>query len=88
MHLWFDLDKNGKIINVSEEKSSGNVLNLDEVIVIALKKNHKKDEIADNSKPSGLLTGEVNKVVKQLPKIDIQEFQGKTIGLTIKFILQ
>gem|GEM_PF-7105785 len=62
---------------------------LDEVVVVGYK--NKDDVIIKNNlidTENSVLKNEVERIIRQLPKIEIPEYRGKTIGVTVKFMLQ
>ncbi len=83
--LFINLDKNGKIITASGKASSVDYF-LDEVVVTA----NKNDVVILDSPQNNpnIFVDEIKRVADLLPIIDVPEFKGKTIGVTVKFELQ
>jgi len=87
VQLFIELNSSGRVVKISE-KTSGDELFLDEIVVVAYK--NKDDVIISNSLDTNndLLKNEVKRVFNQLHKIEIPEFNGKIVGITVKFMLQ
>jgi TonB-dependent SusC/RagA subfamily outer membrane receptor len=86
--LFVKIDKSGVVTKILE-KSTGNELFLDEIVVVA----HKPDpmEVVVSKKfedLSNVFSEETERVINRFPTINIPEYKGKTIAITIKFILQ
>ena len=89
------IDKNGNITSINE--TDGYIkIRVDEVVVMG---NKSKDnivpgygsekEVEDARKlEERLMVDETKRVINKIPEIDIPEFKGKTVGITVKFILQ
>lgn len=94
VQLFIKINRKGKITNIKEE-SSMNGINLDEVVVIGYKTEdavtgYNSKAEAENAREleEQLLVNEVKRVINKIPEIDISNFKGETIGITVKFILQ
>jgi TonB family protein len=87
VQLFIELNNNGQVLKITE-KASGDELFLDEVVVVAYK--NKDDVIISNSLDTNndILKNEVKRVLNQLNKIEIPEYEGKTVGISVKFMLQ
>jgi len=87
VQLFIELNNSGQVVKITE-KASGDELFLDEVVVVAYK--NKDDVIISNSLDTNndLLKNEVKRVFNQLHKIEIPEYNGKIVGITVKFMLQ
>ncbi len=84
VQLFIKVDENGGIYQTTGEPSVGDLI-LDEVVVVAYVDINAETTINDNSE---MLVEEVVRVVNLLPVIEIQEYKGKTVKITVKFILQ
>ncbi len=87
VQLFIEVNNNGQVVRISE-KASGDEVFLDEVVVVAYK---NKDEVSISNSHNinnDLLKNEVKRVFNQLSKIEMTEYEGKTIGITVKFMLQ
>jgi len=86
------VDSNGKIEKISEnstklENHKKTDFQLDEVVVVA----YKSDEVValkSTKEAEYSLVKEAKNVVGKFPEIGIDKFRGKTIGVTVKFVLQ
>ena len=87
VQLFIEVNNNGQVVRISD-KASGDEVFLDEVVVVAYK--NKDEVIISNSHNinNDLLKNEVKRVFNQLSKIEMPEYEGKTIGITVKFMLQ
>jgi len=87
VQLFIELNNNGQVVRISDN-ASGDEVFLDEVVVVAYK--NKDEVIISNSHNinNDLLKNEVKRVFNQLSKIEMPEYEGKTIGITVKFMLQ
>jgi TonB family protein len=87
VQLFIELNNNGQVEKISE-KASGNELFLDEVVVVAYK--NEDADIVGNSPISNndLLKNEAKRVFNLLQKVEIPQFKGKTVAITVKFMLQ
>ena len=95
VQLFAQIDKRGRIIAI-KEKSTNNKLILDEVVVTAYKSKkivvtgYGTRKEAENARKieEQLLVDETKRIIKKIPEIDIPELKGKTIAITVKFVLQ
>ncbi len=88
VQLFIELNNSGQVVRISD-KASGEEVFLDEVVVVGYK--NKDDDIIESNftdKNNEVLKNEVKRVFNQLSKIEIPEYEGKTIGITVKFMLQ
>ena len=83
-----EFDNDGNLLKI-EELSKKKYIGLDEIVVVG---NGYKNE---NDKPTHrdaekwkLLGDETKRVVTKLPKIDIPEFKGQQVAITVRFVLQ
>ncbi len=91
--LSVQIDKNGSITSIKE--TDGYIKIRVDVVVITSYKTKEvtgygtKIEVESARKnEEQLLIDETKRVIYKLPKIDIPEFKGKTVGITVRFILQ
>jgi TonB-dependent SusC/RagA subfamily outer membrane receptor len=80
----FRVDKNGNIFDISKPGPSG--LALDEITIIGYKSN--KSGRYKKKVSTRILANEIKRVLELTPKLDIPEFNGKTINITVDFTLQ
>lgn len=81
------LKNNGEIAAVSSDVTSAkNAVKLDEVIVVGYKKTEGNSgaAVTDNT----VFNKETERVLGRLPVVTAPELQGKTLLLTVKFVLQ
>ncbi len=71
---------------VQAEKSEKQRIDLDEVIVVGYGDSKKTKSEKENKYP--YLVEEVRRVIQLSPEIDIPDFEGKTISIAVKFMLQ
>ena len=93
--LSVQIDKNGSITSISE--TDGYIkIRVDEVVITG---NKTKEVVvtgygtkveAENARKfeEQLLVYETKRVIKKIPVIDISEFKGKTVGITVRFIIR
>ncbi|SHJ20454.1 TonB family C-terminal domain-containing protein [Tangfeifania diversioriginum] len=88
VQFFIELSNSGRVMKISE-KTSGDEQFLDEVVVVGYK--NKDDVIIKNDfidTENSVLKNEVKRTIRQLPKIEMPEYEGKTVGITVKFMLQ
>ncbi len=86
--LFVKVGDDGIIKSVSDKKMK-DAIYLDEVIATSL--GPKEDEIQIQSAKkdlSDVFNKELKRVINQLPKIEDDEFLGKTLAVTVKFVLE
>lgn len=100
--IWAVVEHDGKITYFYDKRPAVNIVSIDEVVVTAYSTKRKGtgkeavnvEEIttekgnSDNSALFSLLKEEVKRVVKTSPTIEAPELKGKTVGITVKFMLQ
>jgi TonB family protein len=84
--IWAIVAKDGTIINISEKMLEGKIVNIDEVVVTALKS--EKAVTSEKSKDLALLVKESKRVIEQLSPLKIPELLGETVSIRIRFVLQ
>jgi len=95
VNLSVKIDNEG-IIDIISEESSANDFTLDEVVAVSYKNQDtiatgypSKDAAEEARKvKEQLLVDETKRVINKIPKLDIEKFKGKTVGITVKFVLQ
>ena len=92
--LSIQIDKHGKITAI-DDKPSYHKIRLDEVVITSRKTEsavtgYGTKEEAENARKieEQLLVDETKRVIEKIPGIDISEFKGKTVGITVRFVLQ
>ncbi len=88
VRLWIDVDKNGKITGILDERPSGITIRIDEVVVVGygLTPNKGKQTLSSASKQ--LLTDEVKRVLNKISYIQNRVLHGKTVQISVQFSLQ
>jgi TonB-dependent SusC/RagA subfamily outer membrane receptor len=95
VNLSVKIDTEGKISAITEESLTTD-FTLDEVVVVGYK---NQDTVATGygSKSAAgeaqkvkeqLFADEIKRVISKISKLDSDKFKGKTVGITVKFILQ
>jgi TonB family protein len=84
--IWAIVAKDGTISNISEKMLEGKIVNIDEVVVTALKS--EKAVTSEKSKDLALLVKESKRVIEQLSPLKIPELLGETVSFRIRFVLQ
>lgn len=103
VELWAVVEHDGRITYFYEKQPKGNVVDVEEVVVVGYAVRKKKsttdgeviteeiskaEGIKDSVALKSLLVNEVKRVSGLCPEIDIPEIKGKTIRLKVKFMLQ
>jgi TonB-dependent SusC/RagA subfamily outer membrane receptor len=86
VEIWASIAKDGTISNISEKRPDGNFINVDEVVVTALKS--EKTVTSEKSKNLDLLVKESKRVIEQLSPFKVPELLGETVCFRIQFVLQ
>jgi hypothetical protein len=81
----FRVDKNGNIFDIASTRREVDI-KMDKIVVIGYKSKLHERDIRQAS--SIILHDEMKRVVKSVPQMQIPEYIGKTILLTVKFELQ
>jgi len=84
--IWAVIEKDGTISNISDKRLEGKIINIDEVVVTALKS--EKAVTSEKSKDLALLVKESKRVIEQLSPLKIPELAGETVSFRIKFVLE
>ncbi|RIH65655.1 hypothetical protein D1164_08320 [Mariniphaga sediminis] len=95
VNLSVKIDTKGKISVLTDEPLATD-FTLDEIVVVGYKINKpvstgygSKNAVEEAQKiEEQLFTDETKRVIHKIPKLDIAKFKGKTVGITVKFILQ
>jgi TonB family protein len=80
----FRVDKNGHIFDIMKARKKD--IDLETVVVSAYKTKAPGRFIKNQERD--LLTKEVKRVIEKVPVIQIPEFSGKTVQVSVKFVLQ
>ena len=100
VYLAVKVDNNGKIKGISENESELENYKKTDVLLGAvfvtgkIKNRNKEKTDASAKKETGKetaekqLVDEAKRVVSKIPVIDIEEFKGKTVGMSVEFHLQ
>lgn len=86
VEIWAFIAKDGTISRITDKKPDGKFINIDEVVVTALKS--EKAVTSEKSKNLALLVKESKRVIEQLSPLNIPEFAGETVCFRIKFVLE
>jgi len=86
VEIWAFIAKDGTISRITDKKPDGKFINVDEVVVTALKS--EKAVTSEKSKNLDLLVKESKRVIEQLSPLKIPELSGETVSFRIKFVLQ
>ena len=84
--IWAFIEKDGTISNISEKRLDGKFINIEEVVVTALKS--EKTVTSEKSNDLALLVKESKRVIEQLSPLNIPELAGETVSFRIRFVLQ
>lgn len=95
VNLSVKIDTEGKISVLTDEPLATD-FTLGEIVVVGYKINktvstgyESKNAVEEAQKiEEQLFTDETKRVIHKIPKLDIAKFKGKTVGITVKFILQ
>ena len=87
VQIFAKVNEDGIVTGVSENGPDNSLL-LDEVVAVAYKNTDDVNIKSEGNEPSEQFKAEVKRIIKLLPKIEIPEMQGKTLGFTVKFLLQ
>jgi TonB family protein len=86
VEVWASVAKDGTISNITDKKPDGKFINVDEVVVTALKS--EKTVTSEKSKDLALLVKESKRVIEKLSPLTIPELAGETVCFRIRFVLQ
>ncbi|HKI88485.1 MAG TPA: hypothetical protein VKA38_05610, partial [Draconibacterium sp.] len=87
MRFYATINMNGKITDVSEKPNgSAEIVPIEEIVVVAERDKNKIPEV--DIQNGNLMAKEAIRVIKEVPRIDIPQFIGKTIELHFKFVLK
>jgi TonB-dependent SusC/RagA subfamily outer membrane receptor len=86
VEVWSFIAKDGTISRITDKKPDGKFINVDEVVVTALKS--EKTVTSEKSKDLALLVKESKRVIEKLSPLNIPEFAGEMVCFRIKFVLQ
>lgn len=86
VEVWASVAIDGTISNITDKKPDGKFINVDEVVVTALKS--EKTVTSEKSKDLALLVKESKRVIEKLSPLTIPELAGETVCFRIKFVLE
>jgi len=86
VEVWAFIAKDGTISRITEKRPDGKFINVDEVVVTALKS--EKAVTSEKSNDLALLVKESKRVIEQLSPLKISELQGEMACFRIRFVLQ
>ena len=86
VEIWAFIAKDGTISRITDKRPDGKFINVDEVVVTALKS--EKTVTSEKSKDLDLLVKESKRVIEQLSPLNIPELVGETVCFRIKFVLE
>ena len=95
VHLTVKIDIDGRMEMISDGSSAAD-FSLDEVVVVSYKNQDnvvtgypsKNAAEQAHKEKEQLFVDETKRVINRITKIDIDKFKGKTVGITVKFVLQ
>ncbi len=82
--VYIEINRKNKMAKVVKKRAA-DFLMLDDVVVTSTIPENK-EKTTDNK--SELFKEEVKRVIETVPAIDINEFNGKTVGITVRFALR
>jgi len=86
VEVWAFIGKDGTISRITDKKPDGKFINVDEVVVTALKS--EKTVISEKSNDLDLLVKESKRVIEKLSPLNIPELAGEMVCFRIRFVLQ
>ena len=86
VEIWAFIAKDGTISRITDKRPDGKFINIDEVVVTALKS--EKAVTSEKSNDLALLVKESKRVIEQLSPLTIPELAGETVSFRIRFVLQ
>jgi len=86
VEIWAFIAKDGTISRITEKRPDGKFINVDEVVVTALKS--EKTVTSEKSNDLALLVKESKRVIEKLSPLTIPELAGETVCFRIQFVLQ
>ncbi len=86
VEIWAFIAKDGTISRITDKRPDGKFINIDEVVVTALKS--EKTVTSEKSNDLALLVKESKRVIEQLSPLKIPELEGETVCFRIKFVLE
>jgi TonB-dependent SusC/RagA subfamily outer membrane receptor len=85
VRIYAFINNDGKITQITESKPKGNIIPVDEVVIVAYAPKNDTEKIKKNTT---LLNEEAALRVKNLPDLGILEFKNKWVLFQFKFMLQ
>ncbi|MEN8116405.1 MAG: carboxypeptidase-like regulatory domain-containing protein [Bacteroidota bacterium] len=86
--LFVKMDKNGIVTDILEKSTDKNLF-LDEVVVVGNKPDQQEVIVSRKYEDlSNIFVDETKRVINLFPTLEIPEFKGRTVAITVKFILQ
>lgn len=85
--LYVKVNRNGVVYSVSDKKTK-NAIQIDDVVVTAYPQKTENEETDKVIEAQDQFNWEVQKVINQLPTLNIPEYNGKTICVVVKFIIE
>ncbi len=82
--VYIEINRKNKMARIVEKRAADFIMLNDVVVTSYISEN--KEKTTDNK--SDLFKEEVKRVIKTVPAIDINEFNGKTVGITVCFTLK
>ena len=86
VEIWAYIQKDGTISRITDKKPDGKFINIDEVVVTALKS--EKAVTSEKSNDLALLVKESKRVIEKLSPLNISELQGEMVCFRIRFVLE
>ncbi len=86
VEIWAFIAKDGTISRITDKRPDGKFINIDEVVVTALKS--EKAVTSEKSNDLALLVKESKRVIEQLSPFQVPELLGEMVCFRIQFVLQ
>lgn len=86
VEIWAFIAKDGTISQITDKRPDGKFINVDEVVVTALKS--EKAVTSEKSKDLALLVKESKRVIEQISPFKVPELLGEMVCFRIRFVLQ
>lgn len=86
VEVFVRIDKKGKVGKIVKKPTNNSEVMLEEIVAVGYMPEKAKDSSSNNEMKS--LEKEVKRIVNKMPTLEIPEYYGKTVGVTVKFVLE
>jgi beta-lactamase regulating signal transducer with metallopeptidase domain len=86
VEVFVKIGKKGEVGEIVDKPTNNSATMLEEVVAVAYMPENAKDSSSNKEMKS--LEKEVKRIVNKMPSLEIPEYYGKTVGFTVKFVLQ